>query len=147
MPTRTRIIDVNLDGNDGSHLRYYTGYADAIHPTVPGSAYLAPRIAKLIERGGVKTARTATVTLVNSSGTTQTSLTGLKWCWFDQVTPNLLMFPADQGEIETTDGSGVLTITVNTTLASGATGWLEVTNSDGSAATNHKQFAGPVVLS
>lgn len=147
LPSRTRIIDAQLSGGDGSHLVYYPGYQTPLHPSILGSAYIAPRLQKLIERGGTKAAQTATVTLVNTSGTAQASLTSLKWAWYDQVTPNLHMYPADQGEIETTDGSGVLTISVMTTLASGATGWLVVTNSDGSAATNHKAFAGPVVLS
>lgn len=147
LPSNTRLIDVASDGNDGSHLFYYPGNATPLHPTVYGSAYLAPRLQKLIERRGAKTARTVTVTLVNAGGTAQTGLSSLKWAFWDQITPDLAMMPADQGAVETTDGSGTLTITVNTTLAAAATGWLVVTNSDGNAATNHKAFAGPVVLS
>jgi hypothetical protein len=89
----------------------------------------------------------ATVTLVNESGTPQTGLSSLKWCWFDEVTPNLFNAPTDQGSTETTDGSGVLTVSLpNSAKTAGQVGWLIVTNSDGSTTQSpaHKAFSGPV---
>jgi hypothetical protein len=95
------------------------------------------------------TARTVTLTLADSSNAARANLTGLKWAFFDTVTPNLFAAPVSQGTAETTDASGVLVITVQTTLASGATGWLVVTDSDGTAtqSPSHKAFSGPVVVS
>lgn len=91
--------------------------------------------------------KTATVTLVNESGTAQTGLTSLKWAFWDEATPDLLTHPTDQGAVETTDGSGVLTITVHTNLATSGIGWMVVTNSDGTVSATHRSFSGPVVVS
>jgi hypothetical protein len=90
--------------------------------------------------------KTVTVTLVNESGSAQGSLSSLKWAFWDEVTPNLLTHPVDQGSTETTDGSGVLTITVHTTLSAGGVGWLVVTNSDGTTTQAHRAFSGPVAV-
>lgn len=96
------------------------------------------------------TGASVTITLVNESGTAQSGLSSLKWAWFDEVTPNLFNAPTDQGSAESTDGSGVLTIPLpNTTKTSGQTGWLIVTNSDGTTNQSpaHRAFSGPVAVS
>jgi hypothetical protein len=90
-----------------------------------------------------------TITLVNESGTPQTGLSSLKWCWFDEVTPNLFNAPTDKGSAESTDGSGVLTIPLpNTNKSSGQVGWLIVTNSDGTTMQSpaHRAFSGPMAV-
>ncbi len=93
--------------------------------------------------------RTVSIQLVNASNAAQASLTGLKWAWFDQITPDLFTAPTDKGAAETTDSSGNLVIFLaNSSKIAGQTGWLIVTNSDGTATQSpaHKAFSGPVVL-
>lgn len=94
-------------------------------------------------------ALTVTITLTTDGTTPAASLTGLKWAFFDQVTPDLFLAPVAKGAIETTDGSGVLVIPITgTSLIAGQTGWLTITNSNGSASQSpaHKAFSGPAVL-
>ncbi len=92
--------------------------------------------------------KTASVNLVNASNSAQASLTGLKWAWFDQTTPDAFTTPTDKGTGEITDGSGVLTVLIgNSGKTSGQAGWLIVTDSDGNPATVHKAFSGPVAVS
>ncbi len=94
-------------------------------------------------------ANTATVTLVNESNAAQSSLSSLKWAWFDEVRPDLFVAPTDQGSAETTDGSGVLTVDLpNSSRGSGQVGWLVVTNSDGTTTQSpaHRAFSGPVAV-
>lgn len=87
----------------------------------------------------------AQVTLQNVSAVVQSGLTGLKWAWFDQTTPDALTSAVDKGTGETTDGFGVLAIPLpNSAKTSGQTGWLIVSDSDGTAAMQHKAFCGPV---
>lgn len=94
------------------------------------------------------TTRTITLTLTTNGTTPAASLTGLKWAFFEGAMPGSFVSPADQGTAESTDGSGVLSITVNTTLGSGAVGWLIVTNSDGTTTQSPaaKAFSGPVAV-
>lgn len=99
--------------------------------------------------GGVTAVeKTASVNLVNASNAAQASLTGLKWAWFDGVTPDAFSAPTDQGTGESTDGSGVLTVTIgNSSKTTGQVGWMIVTDSDGTTAMTHKAFSGPVEVS
>lgn len=91
--------------------------------------------------------RTATITLASAAGVLATGLTGLKWAWFDQATPDLFTAPTDKGSAELTDGAAVITVDLpNTTKTSGQVGWLIVTNSDGTTAMVHKAFSGPVAV-
>jgi hypothetical protein len=91
--------------------------------------------------------RTVSVTLTTNGSTPAASLTGLKWAWWDQATPPVAEYPTDKGTAESTDGSGVLSITVNSALSAGGIGWLQVTNSDGNPASDHSGFSGPVQVS
>lgn len=131
-------IDIDIataGGNDGIHLKQTADLT-----TAGNLMYTAFNAA----------VKLAEITLTSSTGSPQAGLTGLKWAWFDQVTPDLFVAPTDQGGAETTDGSGVLTITLsNTTKNVGETGWLVVTNSDGTTTQSpaHKAFAGPVQVS
>ena len=96
-------------------------------------------------------ATTVTITLTTDGSTPAASLTNLKWAFFDQATPNLFTAaPSAKGAVETTDGSGVLTITITgTALRVGDIGYLIVTNSDGTVTQGAalKCFAAPVVVS
>jgi len=92
-----------------------------------------------------------TITLILDDGAATPNplpgLSGLKWAWFDEVTPNLFNAPTDKGAAGSTDGSGELVLTLpNTTLTTGQTGWLEITDSTGSAAFVHKGLGRPVVV-
>lgn len=125
---------------------------DGLHPRANwnariGAAYAA-RIASL--RALTTTTKTVSLTLTTDGSTAAASLTGLKWAWWDQITPDVMASPpADMGVAETTDGSGVLTIAVRTTLAVSGVGWLVVTDSDGTTTQSpaHKLFSGPVTVS
>lgn len=125
-------------------------YSDGLHPYgYPLMAKVAPLLAAAALDGGTKAARTVTITLTSDGTTPIASATGLKWAWFDQARPQHFNSPASQGEVETTDGSGVLTITVQSSLAPGGVGWLTVTDSDGTTtqSPSHKAFSGPVAVS
>lgn len=123
---------------------------DSLHPNgFENLSNLAHRVANAIRpiaapQRGQRTQRTVSVNLVNASNTPQAGLAGLKWAFYDQITPSLMTIAADQGEAETTDGSGVLMIQVYTTLTPGSVGWLIVTDSDGTTGMLHKAFSGPV---
>lgn len=75
-----------------------------------------------------------TCTLVTRSGAAIPNLTALSWAWFDAVDPNLFGAPSDQGEVETTDGSGVIEVSLpSTTLTAGQSGTLVLRADDGSS--------------
>jgi hypothetical protein len=95
------------------------------------------------------TATTVTLTLTTDGSTPAASLTGLKWAFFDQVSPGSFVAPTAKGTVETTDGSGVLVLSITgTALTVGGTGWLIVTDSDGTTTQSPaaKAFSGPVVV-
>lgn len=90
--------------------------------------------------------RAVTLTLVVSAtdGSARASLSGLKWAFYDAM-PWTGAAPIAHGTTETTDGSGVIVIPLpGSTLGNGATGWLLVTDSDGTTGTNPNAFAAPV---
>jgi lysophospholipase L1-like esterase len=93
---------------------------------------------------GVRTARTVTLTLNDRLGSPRANLSSLKWAFFDQATAGALGVAVDGGTSAATNASGVLTLTVYTTLASGATGWLVLSDSAGNAAVASNAFSGPV---
>lgn len=95
----------------------------------------------------VSYATTVTVTFQDRTSNLRTNLTGMKWAWFDQVTPNNLLAPTAKGTLATTNSSGVAVLNITgTQLPPGATGWLVFSNSDGTATqTNLISFAGPCV--
>lgn len=124
--------------------------SDGQHPNPEGHAKIGAALAgKILAKSAARPVATKTVTisLVNASNVSQSGLSGLKYAFFDEITPDKANHPVDWGTVETTDGSGVLVISVHTNLSSGQTGWLIVTNSDGNPATVHKAFSGPVVVS
>lgn len=92
--------------------------------------------------------RTINITLTTNGTTPVASATALKWAFWETATPGVLLAPVAQGAAETTDGSGVLVISLATRLAPGAVGWLIVTDSDGTTTQSpaHKAFSGPVVV-
>lgn len=93
-------------------------------------------------------ATTVTVTFQDRNSTLKANLTGMKWAFFDQTTPDNLLAPSAKGTLATTNGSGVTVLNITgTQLPPGATGWLVFSNSDGTATqTNLVSFAGPCVV-
>jgi len=100
----------------------------------------------LVFDGDINLPNLISITLVDTSDSAQTSLTGLKYAFFDYATPDLIAAaPSVKGTTETTDGSGALSIDVTASgLTAGQDGWLIVTDSDGDPATIHNVFSGPV---
>lgn len=111
-------------------------------------AFFARCFATPVAQGQPAATKTVTITLRDSAGATLPSLTGLYWRFFDQVGAVWSEYPTDQGSGATTNGSGVMTITVHTALSAGGIGRLEVTNSDGTTAQSPvaKAFVGPVAV-
>lgn len=98
---------------------------------------------------GAINATSVTLTLTTDGSTPAASLSSLKWAFFDEATPDGFTAPAAQGAVESTDGSGVLVLDITgSTLYDGDTGWLIVTDSDGTTTQSpaHKAFSGPVVV-
>jgi len=93
--------------------------------------------------------RNVRINLTDEFGVPSANLTGLRWAFFDQATPDLFLAPVDQGTGETTDALGNLVIPVATNLTIGEIGWLSVSDSDGTITQSpaHKAFAGPVEVS
>jgi chitodextrinase len=88
------------------------------------------------------------VVVLTTNGTAPAaSLVNLKWAFFDENRPDLFNGPSCQGATEITDLSGVLEIDVtDSSLAIGQTGWLIITDSDGTVFQNPpaKAFSAPV---
>lgn len=85
---------------------------DSDHPTIIGGANLT------------------NVKLVDLDTLNQSSLNNLQWDWFDQPDPKDFLAPVDQGNLETTDGTGFITISLpNSDLNSGQTGFLALRDS------------------
>jgi hypothetical protein len=75
-----------------------------------------------------------TCTLVTRDGDPLPNLTALSWAWFDAADPNVFIAPSDQGQIETTDGTGEIVVYIpDSTLTSGQTGTLVLRADDGSS--------------
>jgi hypothetical protein len=100
---------------------------------------------------GGATTKTISITLVTDTDdeTPRASLTGLDWAFFDENKPSDLTTPVNQGTGESTDGSGVLTLSVpDSTLSNGGVGYLIVSDTDGTTtqSPSAKVFAGPVAV-
>lgn len=120
--------------------------------TVPGggSVYLPAEPAYAVAVAEyVAIATTVSLVLTTDGSTPAASLTGLKWAFFDQVNPSTFAVPTAKGTGATTDGTGLLVVSiVGTALPVGSTGWLVVTNSDGTTTQSPmKGFSGPVQVS
>lgn len=117
--------------------------------TLPGAAGTTQIPAEpFYAQAAGETATTVTLTLTTNGSTPAASLTGLRWAFFDQALPNNFTAPTAKGTGESTDGSGVLSIAITgTSLAPGATGYLVVTDTAGTAGAAQSAYAGPVVVS
>jgi len=69
--------------------------------------------------------------LTDRNGERRDNLTGIKWSWFDETTPNTFNAPPDQGSAETTAAAGIINITLTgTALVSGQAGRCALTTTD-----------------
>jgi chitodextrinase len=93
-------------------------------------------------------ASTLTLTFKNRAGVVQANLTGMKWAFFDSVTPDALGAPSAKGTGASTNSSGILVLNVTgTQLPPGSIGWLVFSNSDGTTTqSNLISFAGPCTV-
>lgn len=126
------------------------GHIDTSHYQPSNTlAFIQACQAAPVAQGRPASTRTATVTLTSDGTTPRASLTGIKWAWWDQITPNLAEWPTDRGSAATTNGSGVMTLSVRSNLPVGGIGWLVVTNSDGTTTQSPVRLAanGPVQVS
>ncbi len=81
---------------------------------------------------GVTVGKFVECSLVDRTGKALPNLTTLSWAWFDAVDPSLFIAPTDKGEIETTDGTGLISIKLdNTTLDIDSDGTLVLRSDDG----------------
>lgn len=122
------------------------GHVDAVHFNVTRDVAFIQRCLNTPSAlGRPTTTRTITLTLRDRLGAPRASLSGLKWSWSDAVTPDARQYPVDRGAAASTNGAGVLSLTVRSQLAGGGVGWLEITNSDGDPAQSPAAiaFSGP----
>jgi lysophospholipase L1-like esterase len=148
LPISGTLIDIALPQNAYQAAASIWSY-DGVHPDARSHANIGASLAYAINNATfTATARTITLTLVNVSNSTQNSLTGLKWAFWEGITPDLLTAPVSKGSAGSTNSSGVIVLSVNTLLASGGIGWLVVTNSDGTTTQSpvEKCFSGPVTV-
>ena len=91
----------------------------------------------------VTLATTATLTLKNRAGALRTGLTGIKYAFYDQASPDLLLSPLVKAANGTSDAStAVMTVSIaGTSLTPGATGFITALSSDGTLS-----LAQPVVV-
>lgn len=127
-------------------------FSTSIHYTTAAEiASVASRAYTAIKNGNyaIPPATSASVTFVDAGGNAIANLTSLKWAFHDQATPDLWTAPTAKGATGTTDASGKFSANITgTTLLPGATGWLVVTDSDGTTTQSpaERAFSGPVTV-
>lgn len=119
--------------------------SDSLHPYgTENIVHIAPQVADavrlILDGAPTLTSRTVSITLGEVAGAAA-SLAGAKVAFYDETTPDLYTTPRFQTAAETTDSSGVLTFTCNSTLPIGGTGGIVVQLADG------RHYNGSVVVS
>lgn len=89
--------------------------------------------------------KAAVVTLVDANGAPRANLTGLKWAWWDGMPWSGGPFK-EGGAVGTTDANGVFAQPITTAHNVGETGYLLITDSDGTTTQNPNAFAAPVAV-
>lgn len=94
---------------------------------------------------------TISVILTDAANAVIAGLTGLRWAWWDDPIVNSQVAPTVTGTGASTDGSGVFSVTTlsGSALTAGQTGWIEITDSDGTVGQTPvgKIAGGPVEVS
>lgn len=116
--------------------------------TIARLAEIGSGVLEQVNGNAASTTRTITLTLTSDGTTPRASLTGLKCEFWNEPSPALHNTPSCIVLGASTNGSGVMTISVETTLGSGGTGYLLVTDTDGTTTQSPapKAFAGPVTV-
>jgi len=97
--------------------------------------------------GGVVTPVQIKIRLIGQNGQPLPNGTTLQGAWFDQAQPKDFLAPTWADTLVTQNGTGEIIISLpDTDLASGQTGWLIISDSDGNPTTLHKAFSGPVTI-
>lgn len=96
--------------------------------------------------------RKLVIPLVDATNAAQANKRNLRYAVFDQTTPDALLAPiAKGGNVglgAVTGSNGNITIPLpNTTLSSGGTASVIISDTDGNVSTSHKAFFGPAVVS
>jgi lysophospholipase L1-like esterase len=129
-----------------------TNSSDSLHPYgICNIKSIAPAVANAIRpiisiSQGTRTARTVTLTLTDAAGVALTNIGPVKWSINDSVNPAVQSVIADSGTTTPNASTGVMSMSVLTTAASGGTVWLDITNGSGAVSTSDKFFSGPVVV-
>lgn len=131
--TSSRIETKLYDNTNGAAT---PGSVDGEHPLTFDHGLWASAATSLIQQSidGVPpatSARTVTLTLTDNAGVVRPNLTGINWALFANGKPNLLLAPDSKGTGATTDSSGVMTLSVQSSLASGSTASLLLGDGDG----------------
>lgn len=124
------------------------GYAPVLATITKDNSALALPVEYNSGVAAIVLATSVSVPLVSAANVPSASLTGLKWAYWDQATPDLFVAPIVKGVTESTDASGLLVLDITgSDLTAGSVGWVTVTNSDGTTTQSpaHKAFSGPVV--
>jgi hypothetical protein len=110
-----------------------TGFVDGsgLHPLAfENVSHIVPQVfplvAAAIAGAPTLTTRTVTLTLKLDATALAASLTGLKVSFWDEASTELTTTARYQSGAQTTNASGVLTFSVNSTLASGGTGYIDI---------------------
>lgn len=133
------LIDLGTGYQTG--LSNYTATAnmysvDGLHPNPLANMRAAAGFAGKIQAAmdGVSqpalTARTVTLTLYTDATTPAANWTGLKVAFYDEPTPDKFSVPRYKSAVQTTNASGVLTFSVQSSLAVGGTGCVIVQTTD-----------------
>jgi hypothetical protein len=122
---------------------------DGLHPRATWNARIAADLAVRIGALGSRPTATKTITFTmrDRVGVTLANATGYSAAFFDVDTPDQIDTAAWSGTVPDADGLGSVTLTVTTSLASGATGLLAVSNTGGDPAVQSKAAFFPVEVS
>lgn len=125
-----------------------TGYAINLRAADASGKKSVPLSITATTSAAVTLATTVTVPMGNRNNAIQANLTGMKWAFFDQTTPDALQAPTAQGDGESTDSSGLAILNITgTQLMPGQVGWLIFSNSNGDPdQSNQIAYTGPVIV-
>lgn len=152
-PTDSKVALVDLGTSWGVGLSSFGAATkqsiDGLHPRATWNARIGAEIARVIGAIGSRPSATKSVSLSlkDRDGTQLAGATGYSAAFFDVSTPASIQSASWAGSIPAADGMGNVTLTVTTSLTSGQTGLLVVSNTSGSAASQSQACALPVVVS
>lgn len=152
-PSDTKVALVDLGSSWGvglSSLGSATKQAvDGLHPRKEWNARIGAALAKAIGELGSRPTSTKTISFTarDRNGNSLGGASGYKAAFFDVSTPDQITTAAWAGTVPTANGVGQITMTVTTSLASGATGLLALSDTGGNAASQSNAAFLPVVVS